>query len=261
MLKIIKTRHSYPESKGFYMKRPLGCDEYVFLMFHTSVGIVLDGKTIRTKPYAMIIYDKPTPQYFFAESDLVHDWIHIDGELCALMQECGLEFDKIYYPLNPTSITETVYALETEFQAAKRYSREISDSLLRTMLYRVSRSLLDGERDINENSDTIRRIRDFRTEMFSHPERQWNVAQMACSSAISESRFYALYKDIFGISPTKDLIGARIERARFYLSTGKYSVSEVAALVGYSNVFHFIRQYKAETGVTPGKASKLSERV
>ena len=44
----------------------------------------------------------------------------------------------------------------------------------------------------------------------------------------------------------------RISRAKQLLAEGK-SIKEVAALVGYSDVFYFMRIFKKVTGITPGQ--------
>ncbi|MBQ1935624.1 MAG: helix-turn-helix transcriptional regulator, partial [Clostridia bacterium] len=69
---------------------------------------------------------------------------------------------------------------------------------------------------------------------------------------LSRSRFSVLYQKIFHVSPIRDLIRARIERACYYLSSGTQSIPEIAELCGYQNEYHFIRQFKEETGMTPG---------
>ena len=79
---------------------------------------------------------------------------------------------------------------------------------------------------------------------FSSLEEEISVPQMARRVGLSESRFCVLYKSLFGIAPMRDIIYARIERAKNLLSARTYSVSEVAKLAGYTNEYHFIRQFK-----------------
>ena len=75
---------------------------------------------------------------------------------------------------------------------------------------------------------------------------------------MSPSRFYAVYKNEFGVSPINDLIEARIHLAKSYLSSGEYSVSAAAEKLGYSSTYHFIRQFTKCVGVSPGKFAKNS---
>ena len=72
---------------------------------------------------------------------------------------------------------------------------------------------------------------------------------------LSQSRFYALYKEIFGISPNADLQAIRIEHAKTLLLQNKYLIREIAEMTGYTNQYHFIRRFREYTGTTPGKFS------
>ena len=79
---------------------------------------------------------------------------------------------------------------------------------------------------------------------------------MAKSLSLSRSRFTILYSSFFGISPKNDLINQRILYAKHLLSSSNMNVEEVAVRCGYSNVYHFIRQFKERTGLSPGKYRK-----
>lgn len=252
LITTVKARHAWPEKAGFLINRANGIDtDFVFLLFHNEMNITLNGAVVRTKPNAMIVYNKNTPQLFSADEDITHDWIHLRGDLPELLNECNLEFDKIYYPDAPSFITESVRIVENEFFSAGRFSEEIVDLTVRTMLYKVSRAMQDGGHSLAFESENVKKLKALRTQMFLNLSSQHSVAEMASAVNLSESRFYALYREIFGVSPTKDLICARIEKAKDYLDSG-LSVSETAYLVGYTNVFHFIRQFKTIVGKTPG---------
>jgi AraC family transcriptional regulator len=49
----------------------------------------------------------------------------------------------------------------------------------------------------------------------------------------------------------------RIERAKALLTTTPASVTQVAHLVGFSNVGHFRRLFRLHTGLTPGDLRSL----
>jgi len=95
-------------------------------------------------------------------------------------------------------------------------------------------------------------LRELRAEMIQHPEWPWTNEMMARRVNISVSRLYPLYRRLFSISPGRDLILTRVEKAKNMLSQG-LSVAQVTEQLGYGSTFHFIRQFKHETGVTPGK--------
>ena len=82
----------------------------------------------------------------------------------------------------------------------------------------------------------------------------WSIEGMAKLVHLSSPRFYGLYKKIFGVSPRQDLIQKRIEVAqKLLLEDKKSSISKISESIGYSNQYHFIRQFKQITGVTPGQ--------
>jgi len=68
---------------------------------------------------------------------------------------------------------------------------------------------------------------------------------------LSESHFFALYKKNYGLSPMRDLINARITAAKNLLMFTDKKISEIAEKTGYSNPYHFSRQFKQITGITP----------
>ena len=74
---------------------------------------------------------------------------------------------------------------------------------------------------------------------------------MARLSGYSNSRFSALYRERYGISPTADLISFRIEEAKLLLLYGTHSVSEVAEAVGFSSLYYFSRYFKEKVGMSP----------
>ncbi|MEM6754952.1 MAG: helix-turn-helix transcriptional regulator, partial [Cyanobacteria bacterium P01_C01_bin.38] len=45
----------------------------------------------------------------------------------------------------------------------------------------------------------------------------------------------------------------RVNRAKELLLTGKYSIAQVAFMVGFANQSHLNRHFKKLLGVTPGK--------
>ena len=74
---------------------------------------------------------------------------------------------------------------------------------------------------------------------------------MAENCGYSVSRFSALYKERFGISPKQDVLAARIQLASKMLIYTGASVTEIAALCGFQNVYYFSKYFKESTGFSP----------
>lgn len=255
LLRVQSVRHAWPETKSnFSIDRPQGTPYYVFIHLWSSVNMELNGKAIKTEPSACIIFDINHPQKWTPlPGGIIHDWIHIEGDLPAFLDSCGLEFNKIYYPKSPKFITRITEELEQEFFAKKAYGDVLCDLKIRELFCKTARSLTEDEPQIIPDEETVTSLKALRRDIFSDLSNCPSSSEMAKRLSVSESKFYLLYKEVFGISPAKDIINARIESAKIYLSSGKYSVEETAFLVGYNSAFHFIRQFKQQTGITPGK--------
>lgn len=82
------------------------------------------------------------------------------------------------------------------------------------------------------------------------------VDDMAAALGLSRSYFSKLFKKITLKSPQNFLIAYRINKACELLRTTKISIGEIAALVGYSNQFHFSRAFKNTLNQSPNEWRK-----
>ena len=74
---------------------------------------------------------------------------------------------------------------------------------------------------------------------------------MANQVHLSPTRFYALFKEALGVSPTEYLQDIRMQHAQRLLLNSSLSVSEVAAQSGYPDAFHFSRLFRRRYGISP----------
>ena len=78
-----------------------------------------------------------------------------------------------------------------------------------------------------------------------------SARELAELSGRSVSSFNREFKILYGVTPKQWLIEQRLTRAHSLLSTDKWSVTNAAMAVGYSNVSHFIAAFKKMYGITP----------
>lgn len=255
MLEITSVRHSYPENAGFYIDRKKGHGDFTFLHFYNSVEILLDGKLVKTEPHSIILYDRTTPQYFRSEEALVHDWFHFDGQI----SEAGLhilKMNQIYYPNQYQYITETVAELEREFLGTQLQAELLMDLKLKELFLKLERDIA-GNENVTVEPEYIQIFRRLRGEVFSRLDLEWSVSDMAKKVNLSESHFYVLYKKIYGITPTADLIRAKMKSAKNMLLYDNKRIDDIALALGYKNTTHFIRQFKGIVGRTPTEYRKM----
>jgi AraC-like DNA-binding protein len=89
-----------------------------------------------------------------------------------------------------------------------------------------------------------------------HTSSTTNVGRLAALSGVSEVYFRRIFQSKYGVSPKEYLVRRRIAYAKELLSSGHFSVSEVAHLSGYSELCHFSREFKRRVCVSPTEFEK-----
>lgn len=254
MIELTMLRHAYPEP-SICINRKNGHKDYTLLHFLKSVQILYDGNMITTEPHAVIIFRPGTRQYFTSKLPIVHDWIHFRGDVEGMIKTEIMELDKLYYPSRTEFITELTKELETEFYSERQGRERMIELKFEELLLKLERAV-SGDTEPKFDIETTEKFRYLRGKMFASLQEKWSVERMADEVGFSKSRFNSIYKSIYGITPTADLIEARLNSAKNMLLFGTKKIEEIADRLGYGNTTHFIRQFKKETGVSPGEYRK-----
>lgn len=241
-------RHLWPEKQDFHLSRPNGLNCYTFIHFHQPIKFRFGGEFIVTEPHACIVISPHTAHEYHAITPFVNDWIHFDSEYAEYWTKCNLKFNKFYYPKSYNFISEEMQTIEAE-NKKKEFGHEIIiSSTLSKLFILLGRSL---DNPFLTNTINERRIRYLRQEMFSHLNEEWTIERMAKTINMSRAYIDKYYKIVYGISPVKDLINARISKCQTLLSQTNLTISEIAEELGYKNLNFFSRQFKNITGVSP----------
>ena len=260
-IKLAGCRHEWPERAGFCLDRPNGTPYYIFVHFKTPVSYAIDGREEQLSPGACVICPPNTWSTIKSECQLIHDWMHLTGDVEELLSAFGLECRKVYYVKDSAHLSRLVQTLEREYYSSMPYKQDMAELKIRELFIHISREMQDEEGIEDIKSDVYEAFKRLRIDAFANLVEDPSIAEMARNVHLSESRFYVLYKQIFGISPKNDLIIARIERAKSLLEQNKYNNAEVAALTGYTNEYHFIRQFKKIEGMTPKEYARTKSRT
>lgn len=250
-VQIRSARHAWPECSGFTIHRPQGLRVYTFLHFLTPVQLLLKGEKINCPAGSCLFYDLDTPQWFQSKEPLRHDWMHMTGQIPHLLAEHDLATDTLYLPGNSKFITAILREIELELLAKQPRSEILRELKFRELVLKLSRSIREPDSARNLKKQTLTVLRQVRQQVFARLDHNWTVAEMANMSYISPSRFHAVYREAFGISPMEDLIRARIDTAKNRLLSGQETVQQIANSLGYGNVTHFCRQFRRFTGFSP----------
>ncbi len=242
------------EKEGFSLFCRDTGDEYVFVHFLSPAEVWQDGAWVRVDTGACILAAPHTARGLrTAGCDLLHNWFHLRGELSSCLARYGIPCNRVFYPDDGGVISRDVQRAELEFVGRGPFSDEACGLTVGLLFVHLGNAL--GASEPKESPYLYRRFTKLRAELL-RGDRPVSVNEMAESVGLSPSRFHRLYKGYFGISPAKDLQRARVEHAKLLLTSPEARIAEIAELLGYGSVYHFIRQFRTETGLSPGAYRK-----
>src|SRR3984893_16041336 len=82
-------------------------------------------------------------------------------------------------------------------------------------------------------------------------ETDLTVSGIAQAVYMSPYHFTRLFKESTGLSPYQYVVEARVRKAKELLTTGKFTISEVAHHVGFADQCHLTRHFKRVFGLPP----------
>ena len=180
------------------------------------------------------------------------NWIHAYPEIEPLLERYAIPLTTLFYPSNTGFISDIFRKMKLELLTQQAHCDAILDSYAIEFLVTLSRAINGGLPPAMSSGDQSKLYR-IRGHILSHADRNWTVEEMAKMASISPSRFHAVYKSLFGSAPMQDVIRAKMDLAKtILLLESKPTLADVAERLGYKSTQHFILQFKAATGMTPG---------
>ena len=233
---------------------------YMLILMKSGALFSFNGIEEKTDRDSVVIYDKSSVQEYGADGGVfIYDWLQFDTEGDTEF------FDSLELPLNTLIrytdaefISGIIRNIASEFYSVSTKRAKMIDSLLKTLLIKVSE--VNTVRVTAQQSAEPRYsvLMELREKIYRNPQLKWNVDTMAADVNMSRSYFQHIYRELFGVSCISDVISGKIEKAKEILSETSCTVSQVAAMCGYDNEEHFMRQFKKVVGVTPTAYRKKS---
>ena len=124
---------------------------------------------------------------------------------------------------------------------------------LRTQFARTF--LVESPQNGNQIPDPlVEKIVAFIEENIDDPE--LNIQRLQSEIGIGRSQLFLKIKNITGLTVSELIQGVRLKKAYGFLSTGQYTVSETAYMVGFKNLSHFTKLFKKRFGIIPSAVVK-----
>lgn len=88
-----------------------------------------------------------------------------------------------------------------------------------------------------------------------------NNAAIAANAKISESYMRRLFKKKYGTTPKQYILEMRVKKAGKLLCETTEPITIISYDCGFSSVYHFCREFKKSTGITPTQYRKQRKKI
>ncbi len=245
-----------PVKCGWHQRKPGG---FWGPSVHTYYNLhyVLSGKgeyTFKDKTYKLeknhIFLIKPNmviKQQADMDDPWAYSWISFEGSFSEeLLSECGFG-DGVY-----TMYCPELYNLFDEFRHIP-HDKEISAIFLNAKLY----TIIDRLMSLNNVKTYENPVSQYCIKAADYIQANYQshitIDGIAKNLGIDRRYFSRIFTKHIGVSPQKYLVDYRLDKAKYLITSGDYSVSEVASSVGYDDIFAFSKIFKKKYGVPPSK--------
>jgi AraC-like DNA-binding protein len=87
-------------------------------------------------------------------------------------------------------------------------------------------------------------------------EPAFNIEVTAAHLNMTHNTFYKKFKSLTGLTPVEFVRDTRLQRAKEYLESGGYNISEVAYMTGFTNPKYFSTCFREKYNISPSSISK-----
>lgn len=136
-----------------------------------------------------------------------------------------------------------------------RSSTPIEVSSLEYMIAAYMAGLQPGAGGGRLSTKSLRRVTDYVEDTL---EQSLTLDQLASEACLSPFHFARAFRRSTGLPPRRFVLARKMDRAKNRLLTTNVSVADIAASVGFENLHHFRRQFRAQFGVQPGDLRRVA---
>ena len=240
--------------------RPRGRLDYQLLY-------VVSGKThfyingqerIVTAGHMVLIQPRQEQHYeYFGEEQPEVYWVHFTGgDVKNILRKYEIPLDDpVFYSGASATYAYIFKEMINELQTCRTGFEELLSMYLRQIFLLVQRTRQEQKPTVNTY---IQEEMEYARRYFNeHYNEAINIEEYAQSRSMSVSWFNRNFKKIVNHTPVEYLLTIRVNNAASLLETTDYSMSEIAAIVGYDNAFYFSRLFHKMKGMSPSAYRKL----
>jgi AraC-like DNA-binding protein len=234
-------------------------DVYKVHFVHEGEGIVrVAGETFRLGPGQAFLSYPDTIIYYEADErqPWVYSWLAFrGGQVEAMLERTALTRSRPIFPMD-LKLMPTLYERLNECGNHQTAADLRLQSLLLDFLAALVETYPSSKGEGVNRGRQDRYVHRSLEFLHANYSEHITVQQLASMLGLDRKYFSALFKAAVGVPPQLYLLNYRMNYAGELLSSGKYTVGEVAHSVGYPDIALFSKMFKKTKGVSPSSFSR-----
>lgn len=241
--------------------RPRGRIDYQLLYIASGKGhfhfdhaendiVVSAGNMVLYRPKEFQKYE-----YYGKDRTEVY-WLHFTGgDVKNTLRKYGIKDDmRVFYVGTSLEYERIFKEMISELQQCREHYEEMLTLHFRRLLITIQRQITKEWVLKNEYLDHEMEIA---VQYFQeHYNDEISIEEYVASRGMSISWFIRNFKQYTKKAPMQYLVSLRITNAQMLLETTKYTIAEVARIVGYDNPLYFSRLFHKQKGISPSQYRK-----
>lgn len=254
-MKIGAIGYNHTHDADYYQDRPQGTGCWLFLHIRTPAIFRFGEQEYNVKKGSAVLISPCTPLYYRGSAGgYADDWIffNMTDDEYKNLTDMGITADKPIYLGATRDLSSTIHRITFEHYSAEPLHSEIEHKYFEVLFLKLARAFrMDYSGDLDTANEKNTAMVDLRASIYSDPAAFESVKSIAENMHMSCSGLQHLYKRLFGVNISSDIINSRLARAKDLLSSTNLTVDRVAEHCGYSCTYSFLRQFKEKCGCTP----------
>ena len=231
-------------------------DRYVLLSFHTPFEALTGEGRLTGEAGDLMLVSPGFHQWHrgVAGQSFINDWIHVPApEGDDWVEKYKIPVNRLFTVDSSGFVENILRQVMEEVMSQPLFFEDQVGAKVEELFRNLGRAHSQA-RALALSPVKVAHQRSFaalRLEIHQSCREPWSLEELAGRVHLSPSRFSALYREFFGISPMGDLIKARMAEARWCLAGG-FTIAQAAARAGYTDINYFSRLFKVHNGRPPG---------
>ncbi|WP_168119856.1 AraC family transcriptional regulator [Paenibacillus sp. HB172176] len=248
-----------PTHYGYWVENKVHSDYDIWFLQSGALRITINGKEHLAKPGDAILFYPDIPYMATSNSKGCHFiYVHFDFGIgtqprllndlmlsgiipSELLAEETLLFSNAYHhtPENRLYLKACLSAIIAKIIDLNRQER-------------YAGGFLSGPKT-KKSEQSLDLLQPVFAYIHEHLHKSLTMSELASLVSFSEKYFITFFKKALGITPGQYMYQIRMNRAREYLYMKKYSIQQIASLLGYPDAFSFSKAFKKYYHVPPSK--------